>query len=183
MYTAKLFYETNAPKRHREFEKADNNCQEWEVSYQKLKAQYDNNGIIGLLGNRGCGKTQASVVIIAMNSKKGKIGYYTKAQEIFLGIRDAQGGGENGLVATFEKYTKPDLLVIDAFQVRSGTEFEYRTLVTILDKRYDNMNPTILISNDTPEVFAEAMGDDAYSRMQEGGGIIQFNSTDFRSAK
>lgn len=183
MYTKKLFYDTNAPMRHREFEADDNICPHWNKSYQQLKAQYEQNGIIGLIGNRGGGKTQASVVMIALNASKGKKGCYTKAQEIFLNIRDAQTGSERGLMKTFEMYTEPHLLVIDAFQVRSGTEFEYRTLVSILDKRYDDMKSTILISNDTAEEFVEAMGDDAYSRMQEGGGIIQFNSTDFRGAK
>ncbi len=180
MYSKKLFYDTNAPMRHREFEANDNKCPNWDKSYQQLKKQYAKNGIIGLIGSRGGGKTQAGVVMIAYTTKQGKKSYYVKAQEIFLSIRDAQGGGETGLMKTFETYTSPDLLVIDAFQVRAGTEFEYRTLVSIIDKRYDNMMPTILISNDTAEEFVEAMGDDSYSRMQEGGGIIQFNSTDFR---
>jgi DNA replication protein DnaC len=169
--------------RHRQFEKGDNKCPEWNKSYEQLKSQYDKNGIIGLIGARGGGKTQASVVMIAMNSNNGKKGLYTKTQEIFLTIRDAQSGSEGSLMRTFDKYIKPHLLVIDAFQVRSGTEFEYRTLVSILDKRYDEMKPTILISNDTAPEFLKAMGDDASSRMKEGGGIIQFNSTDFRGKK
>ena len=183
MYTPKLFYDTNAPMRHRKFEANDNKNEEWQASYTQLKKQYSQNGIIGLIGSRGCGKTQASVVMIALTTKNKKKALYTKTQEIFLSIRDAQGGGENGLMQTFNNYTDPHLLVIDAFQVRGGTEFEFRTLVSILDKRYDNMKPTILISNDTAPEFIEAMGADACSRMKEGGGIIQFNTTDFRGAK
>jgi DNA replication protein DnaC len=182
MYSKSLFYDTGVPQRHRLLEADDNKCELWQKSYDQLKTMYDNKGLIGVTGNRGSGKTQASAIIIAMNSSKKKRGIYTKVHEIFLSIRDSQTSGRS-LMSTFDSYVKPHLLVIDAFQVRSETEFEFRTLISILDKRYDEMKPTIIISNDSPQALLESIGDDGRSRMKEGGGIVQFTSTDFRGTK
>ena len=44
------------------------------------------------------------------------------------------------------------------------------------------MKPTILISNDSPQALLDSIGDDGRSRMKEGGGIIQFTSSDFRGS-
>jgi len=182
MYNKKLFYGTDVPMRHRDMELDDNKCPKWNASYELLKSMYDRNGLIGVAGTRGSGKTQACAIVIAMNSSKKRIGLYTKAHEVFLSIRDAQNNG-GSLMKAFDSFVSPHLLVIDAFQVRAETEFEFRTLVTIIDKRYDEMKPTILISNDSPQALLDSIGDDGRSRMKEGGGIIQFTSSDFRGAK
>lgn len=181
MYNKKRFLGTNVPERHRLIELNDNKCPIWANSYEQLKAGYLNGGLVGVIGNRGSGKTQAATIIIAMNSSLKRKGVYTKAHEIFLSIRDAQANGKS-LLHTFNGFIKPHLLVIDAFQVRAETEFEFRTLISILDKRYDEMKPTIVISNDSVSALLDSIGDDGRSRMKEGGGIVQFTSEDFRGA-
>ena len=181
MYNKKLFYGTDIPQRHRLFELKDNKDENWLANYNLLKEKFEQKGIIGLYGSRGGGKTQACAVITAMNASNGRKGLYSKASKIFLKIRDAQSTG--ALMKTFDEFSSPHLLIIDAFQIRANTEFEYRTLVSIIDDRYDAMKPTIIVSNDSPKVFLEALGDDISSRMQEGGAMIFFNSTSFRGAK
>ena len=181
MYDQKRFMGTNVPERHRLVELNDNKCPIWANNYEQLKVGYNNGGLIGVTGNRGSGKTQAAAIIIAMNNAKKRKGLYTKAHEIFLSIRDAQASGKS-LMHTFNGFIKPHLLVIDAFQVRAETEFEFRTLISILDKRYDEMKPTIVISNDSVNALLESIGDDGRSRMKEGGGIVTFTSSDFRGA-
>lgn len=160
-------------------ELGDNKCPIWEQSYQRLKKMYYERGLIGVGGTRGSGKTQACAIIIALNSSEKRKGLYTKAQEAYLSIRDAQSNGDS-LIGAFNSFVQPHLLVIDAFQVRAETEFEFRTLITIIDKRYDEMKPTILITNDSPKELLNSIGDDGRSRMKQGGGIVQFTSSDFR---
>ena len=181
MYNKKLFYGTDIPHRHRMFELNDNTDETWLKDYQALKEKFEQNGIVGVYGTRGTGKTQACAILMAMNASKERKGYYVKASKVFLQLRDSQSNGT--IMKTFEQFTEPFLLVIDAFQVRSDTDFEYRTLVSILDDRYDAMRPTIIITNDDPKAFLDALGEDISSRMQESGGMVGFSSNSFRGRK
>jgi DNA replication protein DnaC len=185
MYPKSYFYDTDVPERHRTFVVSDNKCPKWSESYELLKDIVDNKSLVGVLGTRGCGKTQASAVLVALTKSEGLTAFYVKAFEIFLMIRDANGGGKNSLslMETNKKFLAPHLLVIDAFQMRADTDFESRTLLSIIDKRYDAGKPTILISNDTQVSFLDALGADGASRLKEGGGIVHFRSDDFRGRK
>ena len=50
-------------------------------------------------------------------------------------------------------------------------------------KRYGAMKDTILISNQTPDVFQKAIGSSILSRLQETGAIIQCDWPSFRETE
>jgi len=179
------YQKAGVPKRHMEFRPNDNQCEEWRGSYQKVKASLVGGGLCVLLGDRGTGKTQSAVCAIGYCCRK--IGYnamYAKAFDVFLSIRSGSSKSndttEQGAV---KEYLKPHLLVIDAYEVRGNTEFENRTLNHIIDKRYDSMKPTILISNEKPENFIASVGESFVDRMADSGGIIIFKGDSKRGAK
>ena len=84
--------------------------------------------------------------------------------------------------AQFDKFTGPNLLVIDELAVRGETPYEDRVLTHILDSRYDAKRDTILISNQEPQNFTAIIGDSIRDRMHETGGIIECTWDSFRRA-
>ena len=76
---------------------------------------------------------------------------------------------ESEVIAAFGGY---DLLIIDEVGVQSGTEAESRALFDVFNERYQNMKPTILISNLSPEGFKAAVGDRIADRVKEDGGEV-----------
>ena len=74
-----------------------------------------------------------------------------------------------------------ELLVIDEIGVQSGTDAESRALFDVFNARYEEMKPTLFISNLNLQRFAEAVGGRIMSRLREGGGeILSFDWEDYR---
>ncbi len=63
-----------------------------------------------------------------------------------------------------------DLLVLDEVGAQLGTEWERLMLFKIINERYKQMLPTILISNLEADKLEDYMGKRIIDRMQEGGG-------------
>jgi DNA replication protein DnaC len=105
---------------------------------------------------------------------------YRKAFDVFLRIREgmkAQGDSEKKAI---EEFTSPFFLVIDAYEVRSDSDFENRILDHIVDKRYDNMKSTLILSNDTVQNFEKQVGPSICDRIRETGGIVEMAWQSFR---
>jgi putative replication protein dnaC len=65
-------------------------------------------------------------------------------------------------------------LIIDEVGVQSGTEAESRALFDVFNERYQNLKPTILISNLNAEDFVAAVGNRIADRIKEDGGEFLF---------
>lgn len=71
-----------------------------------------------------------------------------------------------------ETYIKPDLLVVDEIGVQFGSEAEKIILFEIINTRYEEMKPTILISNLSQDELGQYVGERIIDRMKEGGGAM-----------
>jgi DNA replication protein DnaC len=115
----------------------------------------------------------------------GKSARYIKALDLFREIRRAFVPVERGRSAEseadlVEQLAGYSLLVIDECHQRGETAWEQNTLVNLLDRRYDAMRATILVSNQTREEFSAAMGDSIVSRIHETGDAIVCEWGSFR---
>lgn len=136
--------------------------------------------LAGFLGGRGPGKTQLAVDVIKRACDRLLKSYYAKAMDFFLDVRATYNDErltEREVIAHFVKY---DLLVLDEIGVQAETPFENRLLVHLIDKRYDAMKDTILISNLIPEEFTKTVGRSIHERLKETGEIIVFDWPSFR---
>jgi|ETNvirnome_2_300_1030623.scaffolds.fasta_scaffold00725_11 DNA replication protein DnaC len=181
--TSVLYDRACIPKRHKSFRVTDNNSPQWLESHNKVKESVTAGGICIVLGTRGSGKTQSSACAIGhccQNLKKPAL--YTKAFDIFLSIRN--GNNRNSTTTEqeeIERFIKPHLLVMDAFEVRGDTEFENRVLDHIIDRRYDDRKPTIIITNDSIENMGNVLGPSIMDRIRESGGFIKFKDSSHRA--
>ena len=76
------------------------------------------------------------------------------------------------MIKNFQMY---DLLIIDEIGVQSGTDNERNILFEIVNGRYENVRPTIIISNRDVKEVAELISERSVDRITEGGAIIPFN--------
>jgi len=79
-----------------------------------------------------------------------------------------------------DRYCRYRLLIIDEAHERGHTDYEGRTLKQIIDRRYDGKFDSLLVSNETREVFAQAVGDSVVSRIHETGSAVECDWRSFR---
>lgn len=168
------------PVRHINFNIPD--AGPWRDAGNLVSNQLPTGFLYILLGPRGTGKTQMGCCLIQTAVNKYKMsGLYCKVMDIFLQIRKSfKDKSDLAELDLIRQYLEPDLLVIDAMEVRAETPFEERILDYIIDKRYDALASTLLISNETEGKFKESVGPSIVSRIQETGGKIEFTHPSFR---
>ena len=155
---------TGLPTRYRRFWKHPDD-EQWNRRFQRIKNRLQKDrGILGIIGNRGTGKTQLAAEIIKDLAPESAT--YTTAMELFLRIRATFDKGSSETEKDIVKQlASTQLLVIDELQERSESAWENRLLTEIIDKRYGNERPTILISNLTASELTASLGDSITDRM------------------
>jgi DNA replication protein DnaC len=138
-------------------------------------------GLLALVGTRGSGKTQLSVGLAHAWVMRGRgSAWYTRADDMFDSMRrEFDEDGKQG--KAMAKLVRTGLLVIDELADRVDSAFETRELNRLIDKRYANQVPTVLIANLTAADFAKSIGASAMSRMQEGGRILVMDGESYRA--
>jgi DNA replication protein DnaC len=177
----RIYKDACVPLRHSKFRPVQSTDANWISTYEKLKEDIETGFLGALVGTRGTGKTQLAACLIGhctLNLVKSAL--YTKAFEIFVKIRSGYKLDEESEDSALRRYLNPYLLVIDAYEVRSESAFENRVINHIIDKRYDGMKSTIIISNDTVDSFEDVIGLSICDRMRETGGIIEMKWDSFR---
>jgi DNA replication protein DnaC len=73
-----------------------------------------------------------------------------------------------------------DLLIIDEVGVQRGTEDEQMTLFDVLDRRYSELRPTILLTNLGGRAFADFLGPRIMDRLRERAVFVPFRWDSYR---
>lgn len=176
-----MWEKSGLPGRHRNEAKrviSDAKGSHWLDAFTKVEAM--RGFLVALVGHRGTGKTQMAACIARAFCLRGESARYTTAVDLFRDVRAAfskDGPDERTIVNGF---VSPSLLIIDEAQERGDTEFEDRTLVNIIDRRYGAMRSTILIANQNTEAFSKAMGSSIVSRINECGEVIVCDWASYR---
>lgn len=162
----------------------------WEAAFHKTASAVSSKGIVILIGKRGSGKTRLASEVSRVGDfpadiiGRDKTSAYRRASEIFIDLRDSlrskSGAGEGTVI---KHLSGVGLLVIDEFQERGESEWENRIITTILDRRYADELPTILIANLGAAEMAAKISDSVISRVSESGGVIECRWESFREAR
>lgn len=75
-----------------------------------------------------------------------------------------------------------DLLVIDEMGVQYGTDGEQTILFDVLDARYRNLKPTILLTNQGTEGLKGYLGERTFDRLRETCKTVMFTWDSYRPA-
>jgi len=136
-------------------------------------------------GKTGTGKTHLSCSIANHILQKG-------CTAVFMSVLDAVGSVKETFTKGSDKtereairwFLNPDLLILDEVGVQFGTDAEKMILFQIINKRYEEMKPTILISNLGAEELKDYVGDRVIDRMRENGGkLLNFDWQSHRKTR
>lgn len=152
----------------------------WGDAYRRLRDGLNIRPLVVLLGKRGTGKTQLGIDLLADIAAAGRAVKYLKALDLFREVRSCYRPDGPDEVRLLDRLRRFEGLVIDEAHERGESEWENRTLVNLMDHRYDAGRPTILVANLDRQSFATAMGPSVVSRLHECGEVVDCNWPSFR---
>jgi DNA replication protein DnaC len=152
-------------------------------------ARFDEHCRVGrcliFCGNIGTGKTLLSCAIIQalistefLSGNGSRSGFiyraeYVTADDVIRRIRDTwRTGAGTSETSVIESFVKAHLLVIDEAGAQTGTDSERAHVYAVIDKRYQAVRPTIVVSNCGREGLTNALGERAMDRLRDNGGLM-----------
>lgn len=169
----------------------------YESALRVLCPEDGDAGIVLLTGKRGTGKTLLACVL----ANNAWVGRGARAQADAPGPGERRGADWHGplyftvgdLFGEQKRYfnhnegweplmrmRRADLICLDEIQERGGSEWEQAELTRLVDYRYRQCLPTILVGNVKPEELTSCLGPSIVSRLQETGALIQCDWESFR---
>ena len=140
-----------------------------------------------MIGNNGNGKDH-----LAASALKKIGGYMYSVFELELLLRQSYTG-QTSEWDIYDRLCHAPLLVINEIGKHKPGDWEINFISYIINKRYENMKPVILISNthlkdNCPQngcdkCLQHYIGNDVISRIIEEGEIIIFTGDDYRAKK
>ncbi|QKE37427.1 ATP-binding protein [Ferrovum myxofaciens] len=124
------------------------------------------------VGKPGTGKTHlaAGIGLRIMRQHNRRV-LFTTVMRAIRGIKSTWRNGsdetENEAIAHL---VLPDLLILDEVGVQYGSETEGLILFDILNERYENRRPTLLLSNLGLDEVRKYLGVRVFDRLREDGG-------------
>ena len=149
--------------------------------YLENFSQYTKKGEgLILSGMPGTGKSHLAGGILQGLLPK-QVGLYTTCMNIIRAVRGTwRKDSEHSESEVLGTYGSVPLLVVDEIGVQYGTDGEQTILFDVLDARYRNMKPTILLTNQDRAGLKQFIGERAYDRLTETARWIPFDWPSYR---
>jgi DNA replication protein DnaC len=122
-------------------------------------------------GMPGTGKTHLATAIANDIIRKGYSAYFSTIGDAIRSIQATYD--RDSTIPTsqaIDALVAPSLLILDEIQIQTGSDHDRRLMFDIINKRYENVRSTIVMSNLAPEPLKEYLGDRVLDRLREGGG-------------
>ncbi|CDY79444.1 DNA replication protein DnaC [Caballeronia glathei] len=134
-------------------------------------------------GKPGTGKSHLALAA-AMAVMKSSTALYVNALDLIRMVRDTwRRDSEMTESAVLNELSAVSLLVIDEIGVQYGTEGEQVILFDVLNRRYRDLMPTILLTNLGKTGMKEFLGERSFDRLREGGIWVAFDWESHRGAR
>lgn len=134
------------------------------------RAVRDGTSLI-LCGAPGTGKTHLGCAVANELLKQGFTALYTTASSLVRDIRATWAkDSERTETDVIKAFIAPDLLIIDEIGVQVGSADEKIRLFDVINARYEQVKPMLIISNLDVKGVVEYLGERAADRLRENGG-------------
>lgn len=132
-------------------------------------------------GLPGTGKSHLAIAVLQA-VMPSVIGRYMTCMELIQTIRTTwRKDSEESEIELLQMLANIPLLVLDEIGVQYGTESEQHHMFDVLDRRYRDMKPTILLTNQNKDGFKQFVGDRVYDRMTEVARWVPFDWASHRT--
>jgi hypothetical protein len=148
---------------------------------RRVLQDHESGPIVALVGKRGTGKTQLGASLVRHAVWNLKWSARIRSVVELLGELKAGYSGGGGDASWLNLYGSVKLLVIDEIAERLDTDHTRVMITALIDRRYANVLPTVLVGNVEPDQFAECVGASVADRVNEGGGIVYCDWLSFRT--
>lgn len=135
---------------------------------------------LGLIGLPGTGKTHLACAALQARLPGAAV-LYSTAMDLIRMVRETwrRDGGETE-TQVLRRLERLDLLVIDEVGTQNGTENEQHIIFDVLDRRYREVRPTILVSNQNKTGLKQFLGERSFDRLAETCRLVVFDWGSFR---
>lgn len=122
-------------------------------------------------GKPGTGKTHLAAGIGMQLLKGGRKVLFTTVIRALRRVKDSWGKeAQETETQAVKTLVTPDLLILDEVGVQFGSDTEKLLLFDILNERYENRRPVLLLSNLNLEGTKTYLGERIFDRLREDGG-------------
>jgi len=150
---------------------AFNVCKAFAENFDKV---LERGSCLVLSGRPGTGKSHLAAAVLKQLLPR-HIGAYVTMMDLIRSLRDTwRRDSETSETQLLNKLTDLPLLVIDEIGVQYGTDGERAILFDVMDRRYREMRPTILMTNLDKDAFKDCVGERVYDRLTEVGKWVSF---------
>lgn len=132
-----------------------------------------------LVGTVGTGKTHLACAMAAaymwkfINGDRGSVALYTTPRAITRNLRSTwRRDSDVTEDQVLDLFAGAGLLILDEVGASVASESETAQLSELLDLRYGNRLPVLLVSNLPPKEIRGALGERAYDRLRQGAKVI-----------
>ncbi|HAI90003.1 MAG TPA: hypothetical protein DCL46_10135, partial [Alcanivorax sp.] len=141
---------------------------------ERFEDRLQMGGGLVLCGKPGTGKTHLACAIANHVMREFfRVPLFTSVTKMSRAVKATYTPKSDRTEAqVIRSFVDPDLLILDEVGAQRGTETELLLAQEIIDERYQEVRPTILISNLPESELGRYIGDRAIDRMYEGGGAI-----------
>ncbi len=136
--------------------------------------------VLVLAGERGNGKGHLAIACAKQVMQRGT-GMYLRTADLIRMVRATwRRDSRQSEQEVIDALCSLDLLVIDEVGVQRGTEDEQIILFDVIDRRYADLRPTILITNLNGAGFKDVMGPRIMDRLVERAIYVRFSWESYR---
>lgn len=137
-----------------------------------------------MCGKVGTGKTHLAAAMVNRLVERRIKCRIVKLADLVRDIKSTWAkGSENSEGEVIAFYSALPVLFIDEVGVQFGSDTEKMLISEIIDNRYQELRPTVLISNLDAQGVKQCIGDRSFDRLREDGGkVIAFDWESYRGA-
>lgn len=147
---------------------------------ENFARHYKNGTGLILSGQPGTGKSHLAAAVLQA-IMPAQAGLYITCLGLIRAIRSTwRKDSEKSEGQVLETLCSVPLLVIDEVGVQYGTDGEQTILFDVLDKRYRDMMPTLLLTNQNTDGFKTFVGERTYDRLIQTSKWVQFDWESYR---